>query len=291
MTELYLNVLAGGVLNGLVYALIAIGLTIIFGVMKLVNFAHGEMVVIGMYMGYWAFEIMGLSPLITTPFAALLMFCFGYVLQRGVVNRYVARPQHVQFILFISFALMITGLHVMAFGPDPRGIFSMASFATYDFLGLRLDATRAQAAAGALVMIVLLFLFLARTRTGRQIRAAADNRTGAQVIGIPIPHVFAITAGIGMACAGAAGTLVAPMFDTNPFLAAEFTLLAFIVVIVGGLGSLTGALVGGILIGVVEGLAALMLSPSLKSMFSYALLALVLLFRPQGLFGSAEGSR
>lgn len=291
MSELYLNVLATGVLNGLIYALIAIGLTIIFGVMKVVNFAHGEIVVMGMYLGFWCFELLGMSPLATTPIAAVVMFAFGYLLQRGLVNRFVARPQHVQFILFIAFALMITGVHVISFGPDPRGIFSLAGFATYEVGGLRVDATRLQAAAGALALMLVLFLFLRHSRTGSQIRAAADNRTGAEVIGVPINHVFAVTAGIGMACAGAAGALVSPLFDTNPFLAVEFTLLGFIVVIVGGLGSLTGALVGGVLIGVAEGLAALVLSPSLKSMFSYALLALVLFLRPQGLFGPADGSR
>ncbi|MEM6462764.1 MAG: branched-chain amino acid ABC transporter permease [Pseudomonadota bacterium] len=291
MSELYLNVIAGGILNGIVYALIAIGLSIIFGVMRLVNFAHGEMVVIGMYAGYWGHELVGLSPLASMPIVAIVMFGVGYLLQKSVVNSFADRPQHVQFILFISFALVITGLHVMLFGPDPRGIFSLASFETYTVAGLRLDATRVQAAGGALALIVLLLVFLQLSTIGRQIRAAADNRIGAQVVGIPIAHVFAVTAGIGMACAGAAGSLVAPLFDTNPFLAAEFTLLAFIVVIVGGLGSLVGALVGGVLIGVVEGLAALMLSPSMKSMFSYALLVVVLLARPAGLFGASGATK
>jgi len=289
--DLYLGVIAGGVLNGMVYGLIAIGLTIIFGVMRLVNFAHGELVVIGMYVGYWCFELLGLSPLLSMPLAAVVLFALGYALQRLIINRFIAEPQHVQFILFIAFALIITGLHMMLFGPDPRGIFSPASFATYDLLGLRLAATQVNAAAGALVLMLLLFGFLRFTPVGQAIRAAADNRTGAEVIGIRIPHVFAVTAGIGMASAGAAGALVAPMFDTHPYLAPEFTLLAFIIVIVGGLGSLGGAIAGGILIGVVEGLAALTISPSMKSMLSYALLVLVLLVRPAGLFGTRAGAR
>jgi len=289
--DLYLGVIAGGVLNGMVYGLIAIGLTIIFGVMRLVNFAHGELVVIGMYVGYWCFELLGLSPLLSMPLAAVVLFALGYALQRLIINRFIAEPQHVQFILFIAFALIITGLHMMLFGPDPRGIFSPASFATYDLLGLRLAATQVNAAAGALVLMLLLFGFLRFTPVGQAIRAAADNRTGAEVIGIRIPHVFAVTAGIGMASAGAAGALVAPMFDTHPYLAPEFTLLAFIIVIVGGLGSLGGAIAGGILIGVVEGLAALTISPSMKSMLSYALLVLVLLVRPAGLFGNRAGAR
>jgi len=287
--DLYLQVLAGGVLNGIVYALIAIGLTIIFGVMRLVNFAHGEMVVIGMYIGYWCFELLGISPLAAMPVAALALFALGYVLQIGVVNAFISRPHHVQFILYISFALVITGLHMMLFGPTPRGIFSLASFETLDIGSLRLDMTRVQAAAGALALMALLFVFLRLTTTGQAIRAAADSRVGAEVIGIRINRVFAITAGIGMACAGAAGALVAPMFDTHPFLAPEFTLLAFIVVIIGGLGSIPGAIAGGILIGIVEALAAVMINPSMKSMFSYALLVLVLLVRPAGLFGAAGG--
>jgi branched-chain amino acid transport system permease protein len=291
LAELYLNVLAGGILIGVVYALIAIGLTVIFGVMRIVNFAHGEMVVVGMYAGYWSFELLGLNALMAMPLAAMALFVIGYGLQRIVVNRFVTQPQHAQFILFIAFALIITGLHVMLFGPEARGIFSPASFETYQLGALRLDAVRVQAAGGALLLILLLVLFLRKTTAGRQIRAAADNRTGAEVIGIRISHVFAVTAGIGMACAGAAGALVAPLFDTNPFLAPEFTLLAFIVVIVGGLGSLTGALVGGILIGAVESIAALMLDPSMKSMFSYALLVLVLLLRPEGLFRAMGAGR
>ena len=140
----------------------------------------------------------------------------------------------------------------------------------------------------ALLLIIALMLFLKFSTLGRSIRAAADNLIGAQVIGIRVRKVYAVTAGIGMACAGAAGALVAPIFDTQPFLATDFTLIAFIIVIVGGLGSLTGALLGGVLIGLSEALAALVISPALKTTFSYALLVLVLLLRPNGLFGEPE---
>ena len=290
MTELYISTILSGILNGVIYALIAVGLSVIFGVMRLVNFAHGEFVVVGMYCGYWGFQLLGLSPVLATPAVALAMFFVGYALQRSYINRFTTQPHHVQFIVFIGFALVITGLNVMLFGPSPRGIFSDTSFATYDALGFSFDATRVQAALGAILLLALLTAFLRWSRTGRSLRAAADNRTGAEVIGIPIPHVFAVAAGIGLASAGAAGSLIAPMFETQPFLAPEFTMLAFIIVIVGGLGSLPGAIVGGILIGVVEGIAALMLNPSMKSLYSYALLLLVLLIKPSGLFGS-KGER
>jgi branched-chain amino acid transport system permease protein len=288
VTALYLNVLASGALIGVVYALIALGLTIIFGVMRIVNFAHGEMVVIGMYTGYGLWLATHLPLWTLAPFAALLLFVLGYVLQRGIVNAFIDRPQHAQFILFIAFALIITGLHLVLFGPDSRSIQSVDSMRSYTIGPLRLDVVRTQAALGALALIVALILFLQRSTLGRSIRAAADNLIGAEVIGIRIRRVYAVTAGIGMACAGAAGALISPMFDAQPFLATDFTLIAFIIVIVGGLGSLTGALLGGVLIGLAEAIAAVVISPALKTTFSYALLVLVLMLRPNGLFGEQE---
>ncbi len=288
MTTLYLNVISGGILIGVVYALIALGLTIIFGVMRMVNFAHGEMVVIGMYIGYGLWSATKLPPLMLVPVAAALLFALGYVLQRAIVNAFIDRPQHAQFILFISFALIITGLHLALFGPDPRPIQTIESMQSYTIGPVRLDVVRSQAALMALLLIAALMLFLKYSTLGRSIRAAADNLIGAQVIGIRVRTVYAVTAGIGIACAGAAGALVAPIFDTQPFLATDFTLVAFIIVIVGGLGSLTGALLGGVLIGLSEALAALMISPALKTTFSYGLLVLVLLLRPNGLFGEPE---
>jgi len=285
VTTLYLNVIAGGILIGIVYALIALGLTIIFGVMRIVNFAHGEMVVIGMYVGYGIWSVTKIPPWMIAPVAALALFMLGYALQRSIVNAFIERPQHAQFILFISFALIITGLHLVLFGPDSRPIDIIESMQSYSIGPLRLDVVRSQAALMALALITGLILFLRQSMLGRSIRAAADNLIGAQVIGIRIRNVYSVTAGIGMACAGAAGALVAPMFDTQPFLATDFTLIAFIIVIVGGLGSLTGALLGGVIIGLSEALAALVFSPALKTVFSYALLTIVLIWRPNGLFG------
>jgi branched-chain amino acid transport system permease protein len=290
VASFYTNVIVGGLLIGIVYALIALGLTIIFGVMRVVNFAHGEMVVIGMYAGYGLWSATLLPLWLLAPVAGALLFIIGYALQRGIVNFFIDRPQHAQFILFISFALIITGLHLVLFGPDPRPIQDPVTMESYSLGILRLDKVRVQAAVTALAMITALVLFLRYATLGRTIRAAADNLIGAQVIGIGVRRVYAITAGIGMACAGVAGALVAPMFDTQPFLATDFTLIAFIIVIVGGLGSLSGALLGGILIGLAEALAALMFSPALKTIFSYALLVFVLLLRPNGLIGERERS-
>lgn len=285
MLELYANVIVNGLLVGAVYALMATGLNVIFGVMRLVNFAHGEMVVVGMYVGWGFWKATGASPLLAVPIAAIALFALGYGFQRWVGNDFVKRPQHAQFILFIALALCLTGISAMMFGPDPRGIQSEASFAVYNVLGLRFDGVRTQAAAAALVLMAALWAWLRFTLTGKALHAAAENQVGGQAIGIRIPHLFALTAGIGCACAGAAGALISQVFDTQPYLAADFTLLAFIIVIVGGLASLPGALVGGLAIGVAEALAAALIAPSAKSLFSYGLLILILLLRPWGLLG------
>lgn len=285
MFDLYANVVAGGVLIGLIYALIALGLTIMFGVMKIVNFAHGEMVVIGMYLGYMLWSAFGIAPWLAMPIAAALMFGVGFALQSLLINRFVARPQHLQFILFIGLAFVITGLQLMLFGPDTRSIGGDAGFEVVRLGALRLDRVRLEGGALALLLILLVLGFLRYSTTGASIRAAADNRIGAQAIGLRVKHVYAITAGIGLACAGAAGALVAPIFDVQSTLSQGFTMVAFITVIIGGLGSLMGALVGGILIGVSESLAALLINPAMKSMISYGLLIAMLLVRPEGLFG------
>ena len=287
MLEFYGNVVVGGLLLGAVYALLATGVNVIFGVLRMVNFAHGEMVVIGMYVGYGLWKLTGAPALAAAPLAALFLFSLGYLFQRYVANRFIEAPQHMQFILFIALALIITGVHSMLFGPDPRGIQSAASFEVYQLGILRFDAVRTQAAAASLVLVAALWAWFRYSLTGRAISAAAENRIGGQAIGIRIPHLFALTAGLGYACAGAAGALVAPMFDVQPYLGAEFTLVSFIIVIVGGLASLPGALVGGLLIGLAEALAATVVAPSMKALFSYGLLVLVILLRPQGLFGKA----
>ena len=291
MYELYATVLVNGLMIGAVYALVATGLNLIFGVMRIVNFAHGEMVVIGMYIGYGLWKWAGLSPMASVPLAMAVMFAFGYGFQRVIGNRFVDKPQHVQFLLFIALGLIITGLHAIIFGPDPRGIQSAASFAVYRLGWLRIDATRFHAALAALAVLAGLWAWLRYSLTGAALKAAADNLTGGKAIGIRIDHVFAVTMGIGVACAGTAGALIAPLYDTNPYLAAEFTLTAFIVVIVGGLASLPGAFLGGLLIGLSEALAAVLITPSAKSLFSYGLLITVLLLKPTGLLGHSEAHR
>ena len=277
-----------GLLTGMVYGLMALGLSVIFGVMRVVNFAHGEMMVVGMYLDWMGFEYLGVSPMLSLPMIAVLFFFAGYALQRSLISPFIGRPEHQQFLLLLAVAILLVNACLAIAGPDSRGVQLESQFDSYELGPLVFDAVRLHAALAAVAIAALLWLFFTRTRTGKSIRAAADNRMGALVVGLDVQRLYAFTFGVGAACVGAAGALMITIIPVTPFLAGEYTLLAFVIVIVGGLGSMTGALMGGLLIGVSEAVAGLLLQPSLKSMFSFGLLILVLLLRPQGLFGKSS---
>ncbi|SDR47072.1 amino acid/amide ABC transporter membrane protein 1, HAAT family [Rhizobiales bacterium GAS191] len=282
---IYLNIVVAGMLTGAVYGLMALGLSIIFGVIKVVNFAHGEMMVLGMYAALLLNQYFGLDPLLMVPAIAALLFVFGYWLQRGLINRFITRPDHEQFILLLAVAILLTSSTLMAFGPDARNVQVGYAYESYELRGLLFDKVRVLAAIGAVGGVAVLTLFFRFTRTGKAIRACADNQIGAQVVGLDVKRLYAITFGLGAACVGAAGALLLLLVDVQPYIASDYTLLAFIIVILGGLGSMPGALLGGLLVGVSEALSGFIIMPSLKSMFSFALLIIVLLVRPQGLLG------
>ena len=274
-----------GLLTGMVYGLMALGLSVIFGVMRVVNFAHGELMVVGMYLAWMGFEYLQVSPMLSLPLIAVLFFGAGYALQRGVISPFIGRPEHQQFLLLLAIAILLVNASLAIAGPDARGVQMESQFDSYELGPLVFDAVRLHAALVAVAIAGLLWLFFTRTRIGKSIRAAADNHMGALVVGLDVKRLNAFTFGLGAACVGAAGALMITIIPVTPFLAAEYTLLAFVIVIVGGLGSMTGALLGGLLIGVSEAVAGLLLQPSLKSMVSFGILILVLLLRPQGLLG------
>jgi branched-chain amino acid transport system permease protein len=276
-----------GLLTGMVYGLMALGLSVIFGVMRVVNFAHGEMMVVGMYLAWMGFEYLQVSPMLSLPVIAAIFFVAGYALQRTVISPFIGRPEHQQFLLLLAIAILLVNGSLAIAGPDARGVQMDSQFESYEIGSFVFDAVRVHAALTAIVIAGLLWLFFTRTRTGKSIRAAADNNLGALVVGLDVRRLYAFTFGVGAACVGAAGALMITIIPVTPFLAAEYTLLAFVIVIVGGLGSMTGALAGGLLIGVSEAVAGLLLQPSLKSMVSFGILILVLLLRPQGLFGKS----
>ena len=286
--DVYLNVAVGGVLTGMVYGLMALGLSVIFGVVRVVNFAHGEMMTIAMFIAVLAFAGLHLDPLVLLVPIAAVMFVFGYVLQRGLINPFITRPEHTQFLLLVALGIIIANVLLILFGPDARSVQTSYSYDSFQVGPLIVDAAKVYAGAAAIVFAVALFAFFRFTLVGKAIRACADNHTGALVVGLDVKRLYALTFGLGAACVGAAGTMMVLLVDATPLLGPSYTLLAFVIVITGGLGSMPGALVGGVLIGVTEALAGLLFTPSAKSMFAFGILVLVLLFRPQGILGKRQ---
>ncbi|MGH6670705.1 MAG: branched-chain amino acid ABC transporter permease [Xanthobacteraceae bacterium] len=283
--DVYLNVAVAGVLTGLVYGLMALGLSVIFGVVRVVNFAHGEMMSIAMYIAVLLFSAFHLDPLIMLVPIAAVMFVFGYVLQAGLINPFVTRPEHSQFLLVVALGIIIVNVLLIVFGPDARTVQTSYAYDSFQLGPVLIDASKAYAGAAAIAFAAALFGFFRFSLVGKAIRACADNYTGAQVVGLNVKHLYALSFGLGMACVGAAGAMMTLIVDVTPSIGPAYTLLAFVIVITGGLGSMSGALLGGVLIGVTEALAGLLFTPSAKSMFAFAILVLVLLLRPQGLLG------
>jgi branched-chain amino acid transport system permease protein len=213
------------------------------------------------------------------------MFALGYLLQRRLIAPFVTRPEHEQFILLLSIAILLVNGQLIAFGPEARAVIVDYAFDAITLGPLVIDKVKAYAAGLGILLALALLAFFRLSRTGKAIRACSDNLVGAQVVGLDIQRLYALTFGLGAACVGAAGCLLSLVVEVTPMLGPELTLLSFIIVIVGGLGSLGGALLGGVLIGLSEAVAGLLIVPSMKSMFSFALLILVLLLRPQGLLG------
>ncbi len=263
----------------------ALGLSVIFGVARVVNFAHGEMMTLAMYLALLAFTALKLDPLVSLVPIAAVLFVFGYLMQAGLINPFINRPEHSQFMLLVAVALILVNVQLIAFGPDARSVSLDALLESIEIGPLLIDRGKLYAALVAVGTAAALFGFFRFSRTGTAIRACADNWLGAKVVGLNVGRLYAIAFGLGAACVAVAGCMLTMLVDLTPALGPAYTLLAFVIVIVGGLGSMNGALIGGVLIGVSEALAGLFITPSAKSMISFALLIVVLIVRPRGLIG------
>jgi branched-chain amino acid transport system permease protein len=284
-----LTLLGQGLLNGIllggVYSLVAVGLTLIFGVMRVVNFAHGDMMVWGMYLAWLLAGRAGVDPYLGFVACAGTLFVLGLVTQRLLVDRIMDAPHEMQILMMLGLALVLENTALAAFGPDPRRIPSALTLATYWIGPIFVDLARLCTFAVAAALTLGLGLFLARTDLGRTMRAAADNPYGALVVGTDVRRVYAVAFGIGAACVGAAGALVAPILPFSPASGLGASVTSFNVVIIGGMGSLPGAFVGGLVVAVAESLGAVVLSSSLKELVSFSLMIVILLLRPAGLWG------
>jgi branched-chain amino acid transport system permease protein len=277
--------LVSGILFGGVYSLMAVGLTLIFGVMRVVNFAHGDMMVWGMYIAWLLASRLGVDPVLGFTVCAAALFVLGVLVQRTLVDRIQDAPHEMQILLLLGVGLVLENSALVVFGPDPQRVRSSLLGATFWIGPVFVDMARLVAFAGALALTCALWVFLRRTDLGRTMRATADNPYGARVVGTDVRRVYAAAFGIGAACVGAAGALVSPIIPFSPSLGLSASVTSFNIVIIGGMGSLPGAFAGGLLVSVAESLGAVFLAPSMKELVSFGILILILLFRPMGLFG------
>ena len=281
---LTLQLLVQGILLGGIYGLIALGLSLIFGVMGVINFAHGQMMVMAMYVSFWIFVLLGIDPYLSLVIVAAVIFVLGYAIQSSLVNRILDYPEAIQVLPLVSLGLVLENFALLLWGPDHRSPQTALSLETLWLGPVMIDVSRLIAFCLAILITILIFIFLKKSNIGKCIRAAADNRTGAILVGINVDRVNNTSFALGAATAAAAGVLLLPLMPVSPHIGHDFTLTAFIVVILGGMGNLMGALVGGLILGVAESTSTLFLPATLKQVVSFSILIIIMLFRPQGLF-------
>ena len=284
----FLQSLLSGILVGGVYALIGIGLTIIFGVMRVINFAHGDLLMLGMYVTWGLFTLFGIDPYLSLLVTAPVLFLWGALLQKVFINRVLnALPQN-QILLTIGLGLVMSNGVMLGFTSDYRILTTTYSSSSFQLFGLSVSQPLLYSFLVTVAITAALFWFLQTTDTGQAIRATAQDRDAAQLMGINVKRMSVLAFGLGTALAGTAGALLAPTYYIFPQVGGPFTLKAFVVVVLGGMGSIVGATLGGILIGVTESLSAVYVASGLKELVVYVLFLLILLFKPAGLFGKSR---
>lgn len=279
------QLLINGLFLGGIYALVSIGLTLIYGVMYVVNFAHGEFLMLGMYITYWMFILAGISPYVSAILTALILFLFGTLVQRGLVQKILGANILNQILLLLGVSTLLTGLAQVFFKADPRTIRLPISSMSLNLGNLIFNVPRLIAFVVSLIIAGVLYLFLRTAKFGKAIRACSQSRDAAQLMGINVKLVYMITFGIGTAVTGIAGSLLMPFFPVTPTIGSIFSVTAFVVVVLGTMGNFIGAFVGGLIIGVAETFGGYILGGDMKQIVSMVIFILVLLFRPQGLFG------
>jgi branched-chain amino acid transport system permease protein len=278
--------LLNGLTTGAVYALIALGLTLVYGVLHIINFAHGAMLMAALYGVYFLRARLGFDPYLALPIMVPGMFATGYALQRVVIGRASHGRDENILLVTLGLGIVLENLALFLFKSDTRTIETPYTFSTVDILGAFIALPKLVALGGALVAGAILVWLIDFTDLGRAIRACARERQGARLVGIDVEHVFAMSFGIALACLGAAACLLMPAYYVNPTVGNGFVLIAFTIVVLGGMGSFLGAVVGGFIIGIVESLGGLWLGESLGQIGIFLIFIAVLLFRPQGLFGA-----
>jgi branched-chain amino acid transport system permease protein len=284
----FLQSVLSGILVGGVYALIGIGLTIIFGVMRVINFAHGDLLMLGMYATWIIFTHLGLDPFVSIVLVAPLMFLWGAFLQKAFVNRAMSALPQNQILLTIGLGLVMSNSVMLAFTSNYQILTTSYSSSSFTVGGLSVSTPLLYSFLITAAITAALYWFLLKTDTGQAIRATAQDREAAQLMGINVQRMSVVAFGIGSALAGTAGALISPTYYIFPQVGGTFTLKAFVIVVLGGMGSIVGATLGGIIIGVTESLAAVYVASGLKELVVFVLFLALLLFKPSGLLGKTR---
>jgi branched-chain amino acid transport system permease protein len=285
-SEILIQAILNGLIMGGIYALVAGGLTLIFGVMGIINAAHGEFLMVSMFTALFAVNQIGLSPYVSILLATPLMFLLGLIIFRTFISPVLNAPEINQVLLTVGISLLLQNVALLVFGGDYQSLKSQLSEETIPFMGAIITVPQAFAFVLSLIATAAYYFVLRCTDFGIAIRAVAQNRKGALLVGINVHRVYMLAFASGCACLGVAGPLLLPIYYVSPDVGSLFLLVAFVVVVMGGLGNFAGALLAGLIIGVVESVAGIFVSSSLAPIANFSVFILVLIFRPSGLFRS-----
>ncbi|MFT4116134.1 branched-chain amino acid ABC transporter permease [Bradyrhizobium sp.] len=283
--DIYIQLALSGLFIGGVYALISVGLTLVFGVLRVVNFAHGEYLTIAMYLTYFMFQRGGIDPFVASVAVVPLMFILGLVTERLLIRPTLEAPHVVQVFVTFALSLFLQNLMLSMFTSDFRSIRTSYSTSAFQIGPLYVSWLRVAVFVVALALAGGVAAFLKYTYTGNAIRATAQDRRSARLVGINVDRIYAVTFALGCALVGAAGILLSPLFAVNPYTGADMILISFVIVVLGGMGSIAGAVIAGLLIGMVESFTGYFAGGELKQLVYFVLFMIVLAVRPNGIFG------
>lgn len=282
---LVVQVLVNGILLGGLYGLMALGMSLIWGVMNIVNIAHGALIMLGAYLTFWMFTLWGWDPFLSLPATIALLFVYGYLVQRFLLNLIVRAQLFLTLLITFGLEVVMVNLARILWSSDLRQVTPAYAAHNFNVAGITVPYVRLWVFITTVVLSVLFLLVLERTRLGRAIRATSEELRAARLTGIPVAHIYAVTFGLGAALAGAAGGLWGMLFPVTPIMGGGLTLKSFVVAVLGGLGTMMGAIVGGLVLGIAESFTSTYIGPTYPNAVSFGLLVLILIVRPTGLVG------
>ena len=283
-----LQILINGILKGGLYGLMALGMSLIWGVMNIINIAHGAFIMVGAYITYLLFHFAGIDPFISLIFSTTAMFFIGYIIQRGIINLVIRAEIFITLILAFGIEIFINNAALLIFSADVRKVKVSYGASNFTFFGATIPNVRLIAFFLAVLITAILYFFMSRTKAGRAIRATSQNLDGAILSGVLVSRIYALTFGLGTALAAAAGTLWAIIFPLSPTMGGSLTLKSFVVTIIGGLGTMLGPVIGGLTLGIVESFGTNWFGTTFESLISFSILVIILIIRPKGILGKSS---